>query len=85
MLPARDLFNRFPLHARHVLRAVASGQGAGDEWPPCHWRARQRVADACRARRVGGPGPGARREEARWLAAATTAGEAGCAACVDWS
>jgi len=28
MLPAGDLFNRFLLHARHVLRAVASGQGA---------------------------------------------------------
>lgn len=25
----RDLFNRFLLHARHVLRAVASGQEAG--------------------------------------------------------
>jgi len=26
MLPASDLFNRFLLHARHVLRAVASGR-----------------------------------------------------------
>lgn len=61
----RDFINRFVLHARHVLRAVASGQegGATSGRATIGGRgcARQRV-DACRARRrslprrVGGGG-----------------------------
>lgn len=83
MLLARDLFNRFLLHARHVLRAVASGQEAratsgraaigrrGSAWP----------THAARPASGRGPTRGARREEepradgllgAGWLAAATT-------------
>lgn len=74
----RDFINRFVLHARHVLRAVASGQegGATSGRATIGGRgcARQRV-DACRARRrslprrVGGggraAGPRAASDDAR--------------------
>jgi hypothetical protein len=71
MLLARSLYNRFLLHARHVLRAVASGQegGATSGRAAIGGRgcARQRVVDACpaewgRPARAGVRDPGARRE-----------------------